>query len=127
MRTCQECGPQSHVGELCSPGSQASPISRKKIEASLEEVSSHLGARPRAPWIEVFYQLANRLAHLYFLRKNGEKAWLVLVNFVGDEERHGPKSPAEWEAAYQVVWHVLGLQGRHRLSPYIVHVYPIAA
>jgi hypothetical protein len=94
---------KAHVRELCSPGSQASHASRKKLQASLEEVSSHLGVLPRAPWIDVFYQLANRIAHLYFLRKNGEKAWLIVANFVGDVEMGGPKSSAEWEAAYQVV------------------------
>ena len=90
-------------------------------------MSAHLGAQPRAPWIDVFYQLANRVAHLYFLRENGEKAWLVLANFVGDREMHGPDSPTEWEAAYEVVWHVLGLRKNHPLSRYIIHVYPKAA
>jgi len=56
---------KAHVGELCSPGSQASPVSRKKIEASLEEVSSHLGARPRAPRARRLALLAgDRLARL---------------------------------------------------------------
>jgi hypothetical protein len=117
---------KAHIREICSPPSQATSGPRSRIEAALAEASSYLGARPRAPWIDVFYQLANRIAHLYFLRRNGEKAWLVLANFVGDQEMHGPNSPAEWEAAYQVVWHVLGLQERHPLARYIIHVYPIA-
>ncbi len=85
---------------------------------------SYLGANPRAPWTEIFYQLTNRLAHLYFLRTHGQKAWLVLVNVVGDTDMRGPASPQEWEAAYQVVRHVLGIKDRNRLSKYIVHVYP---
>jgi hypothetical protein len=117
---------KAHVGELCSPGSQASPVSRRRIQTALDRVGSDLRARPRAPWIDVFYQLANRIAHLHFLRKNGEKAWLVLVNFIGDFEMMGPRTVAEWEAAYQVVWHVMGLEKRHPLSRYVVHVYPTA-
>jgi len=52
------------------------------------------------------------------------KAWLVLVNFVDDEERKGPSSQAEWRTAYQVVWHVLGVSKQHKLARYIIEVYP---
>jgi hypothetical protein len=76
------------------------------------------------PWAEGFYQLANRLAHLHFLRKNGVKAWLVLINFIGDRDMEGPSSEAEWRAAYQVVWHVLGARKDHRLSPFTIDIYP---
>ena len=117
---------KAHVKELCSPGSQAGPDSKRQIQASLDGVISGLGANPRAPWIDVFYQLANRIAHLDFLRRNGARAWLVLVNFVGAADVEGPNSAAEWDAAYEVVWHVLGVPKRHPLSPYIVHVYPNA-
>jgi hypothetical protein len=65
------------------------------IEKALNEITSYVRAKPRAPWSGTFYQLANRLAHLYFLRKHGFKAWLVLVNFVGDDDMSGPKSEQE--------------------------------
>jgi hypothetical protein len=115
---------KAHVGELCSPSTQASQESRKKIEASLEKTASYLGANPCAPWSTAFYQLANRIAHLYLLRKHDLKAWLVLVNFVGDRAMEGPNSEAEWNAAYQVVWHVLGLPKRHKLAPYVIEIFP---
>ena len=115
---------KAHIAEICSPPTGARPVSLKTIEAALTETASHLGAKPRAKWTEAFYQLNNRLAHLYFLRKHGVKAWLVLVNFVSDAEMQGPTSPREWEAAYKVVWHVLGIEARNPLSKYIVHVYP---
>jgi hypothetical protein len=72
----------------------------------------------------MFYQLANRVAHLYFLRTRGVQVWLLLVNFTGDEVMGGPASQAEWEAACRVVWHVLGVSPRHALAKYIIHAYP---
>jgi len=119
---------KAHIGELCSPGSAAGGKSRAKIEAALDRTTTALGVTPRAAWIDLFYQLANRLAHLHFLRANGVKAWLVLVNFVGDSEMDGaPRSQAEWEAAYRVVYHVMGLGKRHALAGHILHVYPDVA
>jgi hypothetical protein len=115
---------KSHIAELCSSPSQASATARAKIDAALRQTASHIGARPLVPWAIGFYQLANRLAHLHFLRKNGVKAWLVLINFVGDRDMEGPSSEAEWRAAYQVVWHVLGAQKDHRLSRFTIDIYP---
>jgi len=115
---------KAHIGELCSPPSQAGPQSLEKIEAALQETASYLGATNPQCWSTLFYQLTNRLAHLYFLRKHGVSAWLILVNFIGDDDMRGPQSAAEWKAAYQVVLHVLGLSARHKLAPYIFEVYP---
>lgn len=115
---------KAHVGEICSPPSQASDTSRHTIETALTSTATFARAAPRAPWIDTFYQLANRYAHLHFLRSNGIDAHLALVNFVGDVEVGGPGSAAEWEAAYRVVHHVLGLTKRHPLAPYVHHIYP---
>jgi hypothetical protein len=115
---------KAHIGELCTTPSKAGAESLEKIQKALNEAISFVGAEPRALWSSVFYQLANRIAHLYFLRTHGIKAWLVLVNFVGDTEMKGPFGESEWEAAYQVVWHVLGTPKRHKLSAYIVEVFP---
>lgn len=116
---------KAHIAEMCSPGTSASSDSRMLIEATLAEVAQQLGASPaRAPWADHFYQLANRLAHLHFLRKHEVPSWLVLVNFLGDDEMRGPTSRDAWEAAYEVAFHVMGLPKRHALSPFIIHVYP---
>lgn len=115
---------KAHVGELCSPATGASEISRRQIEAALRETAHFLDAEPRAPWATCLYQLTNRLAHLYFLRKHSVPAWLVLMNFVHDTEMGGPDSEKEWKAAYQVAWYVLGLGERNKLAPYIIEVHP---
>jgi hypothetical protein len=46
------------------------------------------------------------------------------VNFLNDTDMHGPTTPEVWEAADQVVNHVMGLKKPHQLSRYIIHVYP---
>lgn len=115
---------KAHIAEMCSPGAQASGKARELIAASLGEVAEALGATPLAPWSNVFYQLANRIAHLWFLRRHGVDARLLLVDFVGDVEMHGPDGEDVWRAAYHVADYVLGLKKRHSLSPYIIHARP---
>jgi hypothetical protein len=115
------------VREICSPGSQASHQARRRIELSLAEAAEYLSAKPRAPWIDTFYQLANRLAHLYFLRTNGVDAYLLLVNFIGDQAMNGPRSAEEWQAGYRVVRHVMGIPVRNPLEDFVIHIHPSVA
>lgn len=116
---------KAHIGELCSPGSAAGAASLARISETLDHVAEALGASvTRAPWTTHFYQLANRIAHLHFLRCQGVDAWLALVNFVGDDDMNGPNTVEAWEAAYAIAWHVMGVGKRHVLSRYIVEVYP---
>ena len=98
---------KAHIDEICSSPTGASPASLKKIKAALKETANYLGAKPRAAWTEVFYQLTNRLAHLYFLRTRRQNAWLILVDFGGDAEKckDHPRPQANVEAAYKIVWH----------------------
>lgn len=115
---------KAHIRELRS-GTAAGEKSLRKIATRLEEAANALHASDdRAPWTHFFYQLANRLAHLRFLRGQGVPAWLVLVNFLGDEEMGGPATQEAWEAAYEVAHLVMGLPKHHALSKWIVHVFP---
>ena len=118
---------KAHIPELFSPATQAGEISRPKIETALAATCATLGAEPQAPWSQTFFQLANRLAHLWFLRSRGQPAWLVLVNFVGDTDMHGPETAREWEAAYLVAAHVMGLPARHAFAKHVIHLYPHVA
>lgn len=115
---------KAHIAEMLSPATQAGETSRSLIEASLAEAAYAMGAKPRAAWSDTLFQLANRFAHLHFLRSRGRPAWLVLVGFLGDNEMNGPESAREWEAAYEVAMHVMGLGARHSLSRYVIHVHP---
>jgi hypothetical protein len=115
---------KAHIGELCSPGTQASAKSKERIQGALSETALALAAKPRAAWTEVFYQLANRLAHLHFLRSRGVPAWLILLNFIGDSDMKGPQSSKEWEAAYLLAYHVMGIHADTSLMRYVLHLYP---
>jgi len=116
---------KAHVAEFCSTGTAAGEQSRIKIEAALADCANALGAEAaRAAWSDVFYQLANRLAHLHFLRGKGVPAWLVLVGFIGDREMEGPNCAEAWNAAYQVALHALGLRRRHAMTRFMIHVHP---
>lgn len=116
---------KAHVREMRSPGTAATGPSRDQISARLDELADRLGApATRAAWTDHFYQLANRLAHLDFLRRHGVAAHLVLVNFIGDADMSGPDTSEAWEAAYDVAFSVMGLPRRHALSRYVHEVYP---
>ncbi len=115
---------KANIPEEVSPATGASRTSRAKIDRSLEEVKRYLQVDSRIPWSGKLYQYANRIAHLYLLRKmNGINAYLVFVYFTGDADVGGPSTNAEWQAALTVVKGVLGLRDRHRLSPYIADIF----
>lgn len=115
---------KANLPELNSPGTAAGEMSRARINAALANTAKALACEQKSPWSSTYFQLANRLAHLWFLRAHGYPAWLVLVNFVGDADVGGPHTAAEWEAAYQDAEREMGLSAIHALSPYIVHLYP---
>lgn len=116
---------KAHVQEMCSPGSAASVKSLELIQARLDTTAKALNAKDDiVAWHKNFYQFANRLAHLHWLRSLGVDARLVMVNFLNDADMGGPTSAREWHAAYQVAHHVMGLGRRHKLTPYIIEVFP---
>lgn len=118
---------KAHVGEMFSTATGATGAALEAIETALLHTAQSVKAEPKARWSECFYQYANRLAHLAFLRDHGHAAWLVLVSFVGDEDMGGPAHAETWDAAYSVMDHVLGLRSRHALSRWIIHVHPNVA
>lgn len=114
---------KAHLGEIVSPGTQASEMSRKKITSSLKETKVFLNVAPNIDWSTTFYQYANRLAHLYLLRiLNGIDSYLVFVYFLNDNEVEGPKTVREWRAAIMVLEASLGLR-KHKLSRFILEVF----
>ncbi len=115
---------KAHLDEFMSPGTKAGAASRARIEQAFATTRAALKTRPGVDWTEVFYQYANRLAHLYFLRQNRVDACLLFVDFINDADMAGPASAAEWEAAYRVADYALGLPKRHALSGFIHHIHP---
>lgn len=114
---------KAHIPELLSPGTKASPASRVRIRAALEETRQALAKGTTKPWDDTFFQLTNRLAHLHLLRNlNGKRAHLVFLYFVGATEVKGPATREEWKGAIRVAEGYLGLE-RHQLSKYVHHVF----
>ncbi|MCC7000921.1 MAG: hypothetical protein IT357_02105 [Gemmatimonadaceae bacterium] len=114
---------KAHIAEMVSPASKASPASLAKIERALKETRDALAPKTTISWSGTFYQITNRLAHLYLLRTlNRINARLVFLYFVGDEDVGGPVSRAEWDGAIRVTEAYLGV-GRHRLSSFVHHAF----
>lgn len=115
---------KAHVREMFSPACAATGKSRDLIIAAFETVCRDLGGTTGANWTETFYQIGNRIAHLWWLHQHKVNAHLVFANFLNDAEMNGPRWPETWKAATDTAFHSLGLGDRHRLSRFIHHVYP---
>lgn len=102
---------KAHVGELASSCGAKAPVSLALIEQSIASTGAKLGISAAGDWKTSYYQYANRLAHLHFLRENGVDAYLVFVYFVGDTGMPGtPLTTTKWERAVAVVHGHLGIE-----------------
>lgn len=99
---------KAHVGELASSCAAESPASRDLITKSLDATKRALGAKEDADWMNGYYQLANRLAHLSFLREHRVDARLVLLQFTGETGMPTASSPAAYREAFDTAMKHLG-------------------
>jgi hypothetical protein len=116
---------KAHIPELVSPRSRATEPAKGRIAKSVRDVQQLLSPKSigHVDWTGTFYQYANRIAHLHFLRQdNGVRAHLVNVYFLNATDVQGPASKLEWDGALKVVESYLGV-GRHRLSKYMHKVF----
>jgi hypothetical protein len=100
---------------------EAGDISREKIEKALAATQQWLGVE-EAPdrWLGELYQSANRLAHLYWLRKVARvEAWLVHLLFT-DDYTHRGASREEWDRDLPLIDRELGLVSQ---SEWASHAY----
>lgn len=110
---------KSRPTELTSSCRASAPDSYRTIEKSLVETRAALGARPDANWLDGYFQMANRLAFLYYLReKQGIPTWLWSLYFLDDWTVRGPATQAEWEPPIHEAENWLGLTATHRLSDF---------
>jgi hypothetical protein len=111
---------KAHVGEMISH-TRASPESLFKIRSAIERTKHAFGAADDFNWESPFYQYANRLAHLYFLRElNGLDAYLLFMYFAeAPDVRIADRcTVAQWEGASRLVEKALGL-GSHPYRAYV--------
>jgi len=110
---------KAHIDESVDYRSEASAESYRRIEESLAAAKSAFRAADRSNWESPFYQYANRLAHLYFLRElNGFDAYLLFLYFADAPDVPEPCSTDECRGAIRLTKRCLGL-GSH---PYVSQV-----
>ena len=112
----------AHVRELAAT-CQAGPESHARTERALARAKAELGADPSADWLRGYYQYANRLAHLQFLRAHNVPAALLFVYFTGDANMDGPASREAWAPVLADVYRHLGFPGDALPMPGVVNVY----
>ena len=103
---------KSHIPELISSLKAKDPNSITIIKRSLEKTKKQLGSKTDFDWSKTFYQYANRLAHMNFLRSLYLPSFLVCVYFVNDSEMKGPATVEEWKGAIRLLHRCLGLRER---------------
>lgn len=113
---------KAHISEFAS-NCQASPSSLELIQKSLTAAGRFFGAASLAAWPQGYYQYANRLAHLYLLRKlNDIPAWLIFLYITNAEDVAGPTSAEEWHSSIEAVHAHLGIT-QSQLGPHVVDVF----
>ena len=108
---------KANIPEFDSSSTRASEEPLRKIRQAFDETRTFLGVSADTDWSKCFYQYANRLAHLYFLRElNKVDAALVFVYFLGDTTVPGrnPVTREGWEAAIGLATHHLGVRTNSR-------------
>jgi len=114
---------KANVPELISTCDAKSKKSLNTISKGLTETQRWLKCKkPLIDWKSGFYQYANRLAHLYFLREKAHKeAYLVFLYFVADST-HIPTSQDAWDAALELQKKLMGLS-TESLAGKIINVF----
>lgn len=113
---------KAHPGENNSKCEATDPESRLKIERAFALVQAELGMNARN-WLHEHYQLANRIAHLYFLNEIAKvPAWLALVNFVNDRT-HKTTPLSNWTDCFPMLFGSLGVDVSSRLCSRIIPLF----
>ena len=103
---------KAHLGEVISE-TGAGETSRKRIDACFQETRRAMGVTDHGDWFKPYYQYANRLAMLHFLRTQDVPAKLLMVYFVGDgfAGQKCPPTDEGWQETIDKMDAHLGLKG----------------
>jgi len=113
---------KAYVEEAVDFKSKASEGSLKRISAALAKTKAAFRASEAANWEQPFYQYANRLAHLYYMRTlNRTDAYLLFICFADAPDVPSPCTAQEWHGAIRTIERALGL-GAHPYRPYVEHL-----
>ena len=122
---------KAHAAELLSPRMKPSSYAvDEQRRAAVDEAKLAYGVDPSVSWTLTYYQLANRLAFLYYLRmRRKQQAWLVNLYFYGDsfpsggKDVVGPTDPSGWYEPISEAKRALGLGVDHPLRDYVTDVF----
>lgn len=115
---------KANIPELKSAGTNARSTSKEQIELALSNTKNYLRVDDNIEWTNTYYQYANRIAHLYFLREVCRKeTFLINIYFVNDTNVNGPQKRQEWESAINILHNELKLPKSHRLSNYMAEFF----
>jgi hypothetical protein len=113
---------KAYIEEAVDYKSNASAESLARIDSALASAKSAYRASAGATWGRPFYQYANRLAHLYYLRRlNNREAYLLFLYFADAPDVPNPSTPEEWEGAIRLTKKCMGL-GAHPFTPFVGQV-----
>ena len=113
---------KANIPEIKTSIHAKSETSLSLIEKSLSETKNYLNCQSGLNWEFGFYQYANRIAHLYFLRRICKiNAFLVFIYFLNDHTRLST-SREEWDGAITLQKQLMGLN-RHKLQRYVADVF----
>ncbi|QMU57292.1 MAG: hypothetical protein GKR98_03155 [Boseongicola sp.] len=118
---------KAHVREFFSPATQASRRSREKIERAFVEVAPSFGSVNPELWSRLYFQYANRLAHLWFFHRHGVKAHLLFVSYLNDHDVDGPSNSEVWSATFDAADYALGIKRNPLSSKFLHHTSPCVA
>lgn len=94
------------------------------INYSFKKVKSELDVGESVDWLHPYYQYANRIAHLYFLRVINEiDARVVFLYFLNDRSVAGIDEISEWKHKIREAKDTLGIDHPHILDKYIYEIF----
>ncbi len=119
---------KAHIKELESDCGAKDKDSILKIKEAFELVTNELGIKTTNDWFKKYYQMANRIAALYFLNeKVNIPTKLVNIYFIGDKSikssRKCPKTVNEWESKIFEQDEYLGIKENAWLSKYMFSLF----
>jgi hypothetical protein len=113
---------KANIPEIVSECKAESQKSIRLIESSFHRTQDFLGNNSLLPWSKGFYQYANRIAHLFFLRQIAKvDAILVFIHFENDYT-HIRTSRETWQGALSLQKRLMGLS-RHKLQKFVQEVF----
>ena len=118
---------KAHEGESYQKCSASSETSKAIINKAFMQTIDWLHATPQSKWIDSnCYQLANRLAFLFFCRQCGIKARLLYIGFVRGFRRKKDEvqTADDWMKIWKEELEILGLDIQS-MTQYISFIHPV--